>query len=340
MHEEDSQQGELSPASLFSFKRLGFKPMFFSIGLLGLVTNSAQDIGPVKTRLAKYSVRLAKYSVPTTQLPLRTKIASIPKIYIMMFSKRFRRCCTKVCLFSMFMWTFADFANADLVWDGGGTDANWTTGDNWDADTAPDTITPEALSFAGLIQTTTNNDFADDALTVTGINFTNAGVGVAESFTLDGNRVGLGGDISTTASNGAIEDTINLQLRLTGNRTVNTGTNHHLTINGIISDDGTPRTLTKIGGATLKLSGANTFSGGMTIGNGSTNATNVVQIGVDSVGSVGAVTSSALGTGTLTFAGGKLSSDGATSRTILNDVTLNGGGGLRLGWAMERTTAP
>ncbi len=225
----------------------------------------------------------------------------------------------------MFMWTFADFANADVVWDGGGTDANWTTGVNWDTNTAPDTITPELIEFAGTIQTITNNDFAADALTVTGIGFRNTVAG--ESFTLNGNRVWLDGDITTLASSGSIEDTINLQLRLTGNRTINTGTNHNLTISGVIDEDGTSRSLTKLGTGVLKLSGANTFSGGMTIGNSANQSTNVVQIGVDSVGSAGSVTSSALGTGTLTFLGARLSSDGTTTRTIHNDVVLGTGGG-------------
>src|SRR4051794_41830115 len=51
---------------------------------------------------------------------------------------------------------FAPRASAD-TWDGGGADANWSTGNNWADNTAP--VPPEALSFAGNIQLTNHNDF-------------------------------------------------------------------------------------------------------------------------------------------------------------------------------------
>ena len=53
-----------------------------------------------------------------------------------------------------------------------------------------------------------------------------------------------------------------------------------------------------------------------------------MQIGIDTVGSPGAITSSAIGTGTLTFDGGTLQGDGAFSTyTIANaaQITANGG---------------
>ena len=76
--------------------------------------------------------------------------------------------------------------------------------------------------------------------------------------------------------------------------------------------------LTKADAGILVLSGPNTHSGGTTLTAGTT------QIGVGNVGSVGSITSSALGTGTLTFNGGALSSDGTTPRIILNAVTFTG----------------
>ena len=76
--------------------------------------------------------------------------------------------------------------------------------------------------------------------------------------------------------------------------------------------------LTKTGAGTLNLTGANTYSGTTTL------TTGTIQLGVASVGSVGAITSSAIGTGGLTFNGGTLSSDGGTDRTILNPVTFTG----------------
>jgi len=75
--------------------------------------------------------------------------------------------------------------------------------------------------------------------------------------------------------------------------------------------------LAKNGLGTLNLTGANTYNGGTTITQG------ILQVGVASVGTVGSITSSAIGRGTLNFNGGTISSDGTTARTILNAVTYS-----------------
>ena len=80
---------------------------------------------------------------------------------------------------------------------------------------------------------------------------------------------------------------------------------------------------TKTTSGTVTLSGANIYSGGTTLTAGT------LQIGVASVGSVGAITSSAIGTGGLTLNGGTLSSGSGTARSILNAVTI--GGNVTLG---------
>jgi autotransporter-associated beta strand protein len=64
----------------------------------------------------------------------------------------------------------------------------------------------------------------------------------------------------------------------------------------------------KRGGSILRLTNVNTFSGGMTI------AAGTVEIG----------NASALGTGTVTMTGGKLSSSSTTGYTLANALTLNG----------------
>jgi fibronectin-binding autotransporter adhesin len=85
--------------------------------------------------------------------------------------------------------------------------------------------------------------------------------------------------------------------------------------------------LSKQGTGTWTLSGNNIFTGSTTLNGGT------LQIGVDSVGSVGSITSSALGKGGLTLTSGTLSSDGTTARTILNAVTF--GGDVTLGNATQ-----
>ncbi len=76
--------------------------------------------------------------------------------------------------------------------------------------------------------------------------------------------------------------------------------------------------LSKVGNGTQILSGPNTYTGNTTLSSGT------IQIGIASVGSVGSITSSAIGKGTLTFNGGTLSSDSTTDRIILNAVTFTG----------------
>ena len=92
-------------------------------------------------------------------------------------------------------------------------------------------------------------------------------------------------------------------------------------VTGIISDaaGAANPSLLKQGAGTLLLSGANTYSGGTTIAGGT------IQVGVDTVGTPGAIVSSAIGTGTLTLDAGTLQAGGAY--TIANAVALNAGGG-------------
>jgi len=78
--------------------------------------------------------------------------------------------------------------------------------------------------------------------------------------------------------------------------------------------------LTKVGAGTLTLAAANTYSGATTLTAGT------IGLGVNATGSVGAITSSPLSTGTLTFNGGGIASNGGVSRTVLNAVTFAGNG--------------
>ena len=89
------------------------------------------------------------------------------------------------------------------------------------------------------------------------------------------------------------------------------------TYSGVLGNTTPGMSVTKSGTYTQVLAGANTYSRNTILSAGT------LQIGANSTGSVGAITSSPLGIGGLIFNGGSLSSDGTTPRTILNPVTFN-----------------
>lgn len=155
---------------------------------------------------------------------------------------------------------------ATLLWNGGGGNDDWSTALNWNgvAFTAGDT-----LQFGGSTRLTPVNNLAADTL-VGGMVFLNDTNPNPSVFTLTGNRITLGGDISTTAAagvafNATLTSVVSLDLLLNGNRTITTNNNsdktHNLAINGSISDGGGGFGLIKSGGSQLRLGGGNTYSG-------------------------------------------------------------------------------
>ena len=128
----------------------------------------------------------------------------------------------------------------------------------------------------------------------------------------------LGGNIGQD-SNGFGTKAITGNLNLGGGTRTIGASGGVLSISALVSNGGISA------GGGLLLSGANTFAGGITL------TGNTTQVGVGNVGTVGAITSSALGTAGLIFGGGTLSSDGTTPRTILNAVTFTASGAAGLG---------
>lgn len=184
------------------------------------------------------------------------------------------------------------------TWDGE-TSANWATNTNWVGDVTP--VALDELTFSGTANTATNNDLTA-GIEFNGISFTNTAD--TESFSLSGNSIVLGGDISqSTAVSGSISDTISLNMVLNGDRTVNSGADHNLEISGIISEDGSARALTKSGAGTLTLSAANTYTGGTTITGG------VVELS----------NGDALGTGLIEIEAKTLKNQPPNSQLILDD---------------------
>jgi len=131
----------------------------------------------------------------------------------------------------------------------------------------------------------------------------------------------LNGNINANDTNTFGPKSISGNLNLGGGiRTITIGTNGNnngwITISALITNGGINNTGGNYG---LILSGSNTYSLGTTLNSGT------LRVAVDSVGTVGSITSSAIGTGTLTLGAGGLSSNGTTPRTILNAVAFTGG---------------
>ena len=130
---------------------------------------------------------------------------------------------------------------ASKTWDGGGGDGNWSTGANWDLDTAP-SATGDNLTFAGTTNVTTNNNQVT-ALATSGTAITFAsGAGV---FT-------LGGDAITLGSGGGAGQTIVLQ-QSTNNQVISA----NITLSG---GDGDRSIVFGAGAGSLTLSGNINFS--------------------------------------------------------------------------------
>ncbi len=145
---------------------------------------------------------------------------------------------------------------ADLTWDGGGSDAQWSTTNNWAGDaSAP--VADDALYFGGSARLANTNNLAADT-SFGGITF-NSGAG---AFTLSGNSLTLGGDVRNLS---ASTQTLKLPMILSGTRMFY-GSNAAVTVNGTLS--GTGGLLANVTNSTLTLTGSNTYEGVTVVSNG------------------------------------------------------------------------
>lgn len=142
------------------------------------------------------------------------------------------------------------------------------------------------------------------------------------TFNLNGRNQTIAGLNSTSGTNASaskntITSTASATLTVSGSGTYGDGTNAN---SGIISG---AISLVKSGTGTLTLGDVNTYTGTTTVSGGT------LQLAGGNAGSVGAITSSPIGTSTLNLNGGTLSSNNTTARTILNSTSL--GGNVTLG---------
>lgn len=224
---------------------------------------------------------------------------------------------TRTTLF-LSLGLLAAVAVADtFTWDGGGADSNWQTDANWNPDGKPASDGTALLAFSGNTRNAATNTFDADTV-FAGINFLNDNSsGKTAGFTLSGNRLTLGGNITTTTPtvDGTITDTITLNLVFSKTNTLTANLNnakiHNLTVSGVISESGGTMGLIKTGGGTLTLSGANTYSGKTSLSGGRVYYNSLGNLGVAC--SFGAPTTAENGVidvnARMTYTGGAMTSD-------------------------------
>ena len=242
-------------------------------------------------------------------------------------------------------------ALAQGTWDGGGTTNNFSDAANWVGDVAP--TTNGLYTFAGTTRLTANNN-----LTLTGADNTLTFDSTAGAFTITGSAIRMGA-VNNNSSN---LQTISVNLRLNGGRTINTGSAGVNLTTLITSTGASGRTATKTGSGDLIISATGTSNlisysasaGRLVLGNATgtltlpsttttalASGTSLVfaQAGtavVDSpVTGAGSVRKTGLGTSTLsglnTYTGGTVVDAGVL--TISNTFTMAGANGFSLAGA-------
>jgi autotransporter-associated beta strand protein len=166
-------------------------------------------------------------------------------------------------------------AHSQVTWDGGGTDNNWSTPDNWVGNAAPGNDGSADLVFDGSTRTTPNVDMA---WSIASLTFAST----AGGFTIGGSDISPPSTVPVSftdfvVNNSVTTETINNNIGTLNNEAFNAASGDlvfggniattgngldvkgagNTTINGNITGDGY---LTKDGSGTLTVNGANTYS--------------------------------------------------------------------------------
>src|SRR5487761_2070831 len=146
---------------------------------------------------------------------------------------------------------------ASTIWTGGGADGKWQTPANWGG------IPPsagDALTFQGSIRLNNTNNYTVNTV-FNGITFASP----AAAFNLYGNPITLANDI--VDSQVVVSESVSLPLFLDSTHNLNVITNGQLAISNVISG-AAGAGITLPGGGRVTLAGTNTFTGPVTINNG------------------------------------------------------------------------
>jgi len=182
-------------------------------------------------------------------------------------------------------------AHAQFIWNGGGSNSNWSTNLNWSGGSAPSN--GAEIHFAGTINLNPFNDLNLTAQNANGVNglFFDSGAG---SFALNGNSITLSNAAHTPnglMNNSSSRETINMPVLLSNaqtsqtwtaaggdvifNSTVNLGGNiltltgsNAFVFNGTISDSSSTGSIIQNGVGVAFLNGVNTYAGNTIVSNG------------------------------------------------------------------------
>lgn len=225
-------------------------------------------------------------------------------------------------------------AFAQESWSGLGTDALWSTADNWADNSAPSGTVAGGLTFSGSSQTTNQNDISglsftlltlsDSAWNISGNPFTIAAA--------SGNIISIGAATTPTVAN-------DLTITGTGNRTIQTqnSAGGSLTLSGSLTatgleirkDGGGSNAIFNGSGKTVSLATYNIRKGGTTFTNGVTFSGTALWLGSDATfsGTDPSMTVSGTGTSVTTtgdFQIGRAANDGRlnVSGGTVNAFTL------------------
>ena len=152
------------------------------------------------------------------------------------------------------------------IWDGGGSDSNWSTTNNWDG-AVP--VAGDTLFFGGTTRLSNNNDLPAGT-SFAGITF-NSGAG---AFQLGGNGITLAGDL---INNDNSYQTINMPVNLSGTTLFSPNVSGgRMVISGEISGSGG---ITKAGLEYLQLTASNSYDGATFINTGTLFVNNSYALG-------------------------------------------------------------
>lgn len=159
---------------------------------------------------------------------------------------------------------------ATYTWNGGGTDDNWSTAANWGGTVAV-SKSDTALRFSGQTRLTPT---AASAFTLRSITFMSG----AGAFTLGGSALTFSSGGSVTNSSSSLQTITNAGITLSGDSWWDSGA-AGLNVSSVLSGSGS---FYKNGSGTLTLSGANTYTGSISVASGTLSAAHDSALGAAS----------------------------------------------------------